>query len=368
DKMRFTVIRDRPKALEAFKRGELDRFNVTQSEYWYDKLPNSDQDVQNGYIAKDVFYNVHPQATYGLYINTTKNFLDNQDVRTGIQYASNFQLVIDKLFRGDYTRKNTSADGFGVFSHPDVTAHPFDIAKAEEYFAKAGFTKRGPDGVLVNDQGERLSFQLTTGYETFKDVLTILREEALKAGLEFRLEVLDSTAGWKKVQEKKHDLMFTAFGTPNVMYPSFWQSLHSDNAYDKAFLEDGSVNPERKIKTQTNNFFILADPEMDAMIDQYRTSGNKEEMIDLSHRIIQREHDLAIYVPGWNEPFYRTAHWRWLRYPEGVGNVKHSEYDWQWFVHWIDEDMKEETLQARQSGETFPVEINVYDKYKDEVQ
>ena len=50
-----------------------------------------------------------------------------------------------------------------------------------------------------HDSGERLSFTLTTGYDNLRDVLTILREQAGKAGLEFRLEVLDGTAAWKKV-------------------------------------------------------------------------------------------------------------------------------------------------------------------------
>ena len=97
----------------------------------------------------------------------------------------------------------TSSDGYGEFTHPTLLAREFDIDKAQEAFARAGFTKRGPDGVLEDATGQRLSFTFSSGYEQYKDVLTILKEEALKAGLELRLEILDSTAGFKKVQEKK---------------------------------------------------------------------------------------------------------------------------------------------------------------------
>tara|TARA_R110002072_G_scaffold36524_3_gene107537 strand:+ start:22380 stop:24323 length:1944 start_codon:yes stop_codon:yes gene_type:complete len=363
DRIHISVIRDTPKVFEAFKRGDLDQFGLNLAEYWYDKLPNDDKDVQNGYIHKSVFYNQHPRPTYGLWMNSHKPLLDSLDVRTGIQHATNWQLVIDKFFRGDYVRMQTSSDGYGEFSHPTLKSRLYDINKAQEYFAKAGFVNRGSDGILVNDKGERLSFTLTTGYESLKDILTIMKEEASKTGLEFRIEVLDSTAGWKKVQEKKHDIAFSALSVSLEMYPRFWETYHSDNAYDNAFLEDGSVNPARTVKTQTNNMEMMAIPEMDQMINTYRASSDKQEMIDLAYKMTQLHHDNASFSPGFYQPFYRVGHWRWIRYPDDF-NVKHSRSPAEYYVQWIDTKMKEETLAAKKNGESFESEINIYDQYK----
>lgn len=363
DRIQMNVIRETPKVFEAFKRGDIDSFGLNISEYWYEKLPDSDPDVQAGYIHKSVFYNQKPRPTYGLWINTSRSLLEDRDIREGIQFATNWDLVIEKFFRGDYSRLDTSSDGYGEFSHPTLKARPFDIELALASFAKAGFTDRGPDGILVNQQGQRLAFTLSTGYEALKDVLTILKEEAAKAGIEFRLEVLDGTAGWKKVQEKKHDIHFSAFNVSLEMYPRFWETYHSDNAYDDAFLEDGSVNPNRKLKTQTNNLEALAIYEMDQMIDAYRASDSKEEMIDLAHRMTQLHHDHASFVPGFYQPFYRVGHWRWFRYPPFF-NHKHSGSAGQYFVHWIDTGMKEETRAAMKSGKKFEPQINVYDQFK----
>jgi microcin C transport system substrate-binding protein len=363
DRVHISVIRDTPKVFEAFKRGDLDQFGLNLAEYWYDKLPNSDEDVQAGFIQKSVFYNQHPRPTYGLWMNSNKPLLDNLDVRSGIQHATNWQLVIDKFFRGDYTRMQTSSDGYGEFTHPTLKSRTYDIDKAQEYFAKAGFASRGPDGILVNDKGERLSFTLTTGYESLKDILTIMKEEASKTGLEFRIEVLDGTAGWKKVQEKKHDIMFSALSVSLEMYPRFWETYHSDNAFDNAFLEDGSVNPERTVKTQTNNMEMIAVRDMDDMISQYRASDDKQEMIKLAHDMTQLHHDYASFSPGFYQPFYRVGHWRWIRYPEDF-NVKHSRSAGEYWVHWIDSELKEETLAAKKSDATFGPEINVFDQYK----
>ncbi|MFT4799031.1 MAG: microcin C transport system substrate-binding protein, partial [Candidatus Azotimanducaceae bacterium] len=363
DRIHISVIRDTPKVFEAFKRGDLDQFGLNLAEYWYDKLPNEDEDVQAGYIHKSVFYNQIPRPTYGLWINSHKPLLNNLDIRTGIQHATNWQLVIDKFFRGDYARLQSSSDGYGEFSHPTLKSRLYDIEKAQDFFAKAGFVNRGPDGILVNENGERLSFTLSTGYESLKDVLTIMKEEASKTGIEYRIEVLDGTAGWKKVQEKKHDISFSALSVSLEMYPRFWETYHSVNAYDNAFLEDGSVNPERTVKTQTNNLEMLALSEMDEMIEAYRASDDKAQMIELAHKMTQLHHDNASFSPGFYQPFYRVGHWRWIRYPDDF-NLKYSRSAGEYYVQWIDTKLREETLEAQENGETFDPEINVFDQYK----
>ncbi|MDA0271917.1 MAG: extracellular solute-binding protein [Proteobacteria bacterium] len=362
DKIHLVVIRDTSKHFEAFKRGDIDQFGLSLAEYWYEKLPDDDSDVASGYIQKAMFYNQHPRPTFGMWINTSKELLNNQDIRVGIQYASNWDLVLEKFFRGDYARMRTSSDGYGEFTHPTLQPREFDINKAQEAFARAGFTQRGPDGILQNEAGQRLSFTFSTGYENYKDILTILKEEALKAGLELRLEVLDSTAGFKKVQEKKHDIHFVAFSVSLEMYPRFWETYHSDNAYDVPYLEDGSVNPDRKVKTQTKNIEPLALPEMDSMIDQYRASSDKQEMMGLAHRMTELHHEHASFVPGFVQSGYRIGYWRWIKYPEGF-NYKHTRRWSELFVHWVDTDIKEETLAAKKSGQQFEPEINYYDQF-----
>lgn len=364
DRIQFTVIRDDAKTFEAFKRGDIDQFGLGLAEYWYEKLPDSDPDVQAGYIHKVMFYNQRPRPNFGLWINTAQPLLDNRDLREGINYATNWDLVIDKFFRGDNTRMNTSHEGFGEFSHPTLKARAFDIDQAQKHFAAAGFTERGADGILVNAEGQRLAFTLSTGYESLRDVLTILREEAAKAGLDLRIEVLDGTVGWKKVQEKQHDIFFTAFGVFLEQYPRFWEHYHSANAYDNAFLEDGSINPERKLKTQTNNLESLAIPEMDELIERYRRSSDRDEMVRLAHQMTELHYEHASFIPGFYQGFFRIGHWRWLRYPEGF-SYKHAQGPGEAFVHWIDTDLKAETEAARREGKRFGPVIPVYDQWKE---
>lgn len=364
DRINLTVIRDGPKRFEAFRAGTHDMFRMDTAELWYDNLPDTDPDVVNGYIHKVTFYNGGPRSPWGLWMNSSRPLLNNVEVRLGIQYAANWDLVIRNYFRGDMERLNTQQDGYPEFTHPTLTARPFDIQKAQEHFANAGFTRRGADGILVNEQGQRLAFTLSTHYERYADVFTILKEEAIKAGLELRIEILDGAAGFRKAQEKQHDIYFLSFVPSVQMYPRFWEYFHSENAYDKAFLEDGSVNPDRKPKPQTNNLQAVADPELDAWIDEYDNSDDKERMIELSHMIQERHHEYASFSPGFVQPFYRAAYWRWVRWPEGF-NFKYTVYPHEMFAFWIDTEMKAETLEARAAGRVFEPHIEVYDQFRE---
>ncbi|MCZ6675138.1 MAG: extracellular solute-binding protein [Verrucomicrobia bacterium] len=362
DRMRFEVIRDSAKAFESFLRGDIDAVKLNLPEYWYDKLPNDSPLITQGYINKYQFYNDKPRPTYGLWINSSKPLLNNRDIRVGINYATNWDLVCEQYFRGDADRMRTSADGYGPFTHPTLKARPFDTDKALEAFAKAGFTKRGPDGVLVNDLGQRLSFDVSTGYESLKDVLTILREEALKAGLEFRVGILEATTAWKKVQEKKHEIHFVAFGVSPEMYPRYKETYHSERAYENAWTEDGQPNPDRKPKTQSNNLQLIAYKELDVIIEAYDNSESVDEMISLAMQMEEFLAEDASFVPGFVLPTMRVGAWRWIDYPEEF-SVKISGEVREYRLDWIDEEKKKETLEAMKKGRTFDPVIKTIKKY-----
>ena len=353
DKRHIRVVRDVAKSFEMFKKGELDAASLTLAEYWYDKLPNNDPLVEKGLVSKAIFYNQRPRPPYAMWINRDKPLLNDRNIRLGIQYASNWQLVIDKYFRGDYQRLNHTAIGYGPFTHPGIKAREFSVDKALEHFAKAGFKERGPDGILVNDAGAKLSVSLTTGYTTLKDALTIIKEEAAKAGLEFRLQIMDNTAGFKLAMEKQHEIHFMAWGYGAEMYPRYWETFHSVNAY----------NPDGSIKTQTNNLNSMNISELDDLIDAYRASTDSSEMIKMAHNMEEIIHNDASVVPAFQIPFYRIGYWRWRQYPDDF-NLMISESSSEFALSWMDVEEKRRTLRALRSDETFEKSIKVYDQYK----
>lgn len=345
---------------ELLRQGKLDFFTTSAltvpPPYWYDK--SDIPEMLNGYIEKYTFYNTYPRITRCVYINASKPMLDNLDVRIGLSYAFNMDKVISVVLRDDASRMQSSFAGYGRFTSPNLRAFPYDAAKAQEHFAKAGFTKRGGDGVLMDAQGRRLSFKLSIGNTPqYIQVALIWKEEALKAGLDLRIEALDFTQLFKQGDQKTHDLILAGFGA-QPPYPSIWQSYHSDNAWE--VLKDGTKKP----KTDTNNFSMTADPELDKLIEQQRKAPNEDEMQRLSWLVEEKVQQLACVIPTWEVPMYRYLHWRWMRFPKD-GNLKITREGLDSFVWWIDEDMKAETKQAMKEGKSFGEVSRVFEQYRE---
>src|SRR5690606_37433450 len=130
-----------------------------------------------------------------------------------------------------------------------------------------------------------------------------------------------------------------------------------DNAYEKA--PDGT----RRIKTNTNNMTLTADPELDKIIDRHERARTLEELETLGHRIEEMLFDLACFIPAWATPWHRCVYWRWVRWPEDY-NVRVSEPPVQAHVHWIDEERLAETRAAMREGRSFPVRDLIFDQYR----
>lgn len=352
DKIIYKLVRDPGKALELFKRGNIDFMPLNGPKTWYEKTEFDA--VFNGYLHKATFYNVYPRVPRGLYINCSRPLLNNRDIRIGLQYATNFQKMIDFDFRGDVVRLNTFTDGFGHFSNKDIVARDFSVEKAAEYFAKAGFTERGEDGVLKNDEGQRLSFTITYPRSPMTSIImTRLKEEAIKAGVEYKLEAMESQAAFAKTQDKKHEICFAGWGVmpPFPRYVGIW---HSSNAYEK-----GTKTP----KPMTNNISVYADPEMDMLAQGIRDATSEDEIAAKTYRAEEILHRDAPWIPGYAVPFERCGYWRWMRWPEGF-NVRQIRDLHSSHVFWIDEEIKEETQRAMRTGETFPEQNLIFDQHR----
>jgi microcin C transport system substrate-binding protein len=368
DQIKVSVIRDNDKAFEIFLKGQIDAFGLAKTEFWYEKLANDHPLVKNGYLTKVTFFNQAPPPSYALRINSQKAPLDNLDIRVGFHHAMNFDIVLERIFRGDFVRMNTVADGFGERSHPNLKAREFSVDKAVDSFTRAGYSTRGKDGILINEKGEKLSIEIMTGYKHFEDVLVVLKEEAKKAGLEIKLKVLEQTAAWKMANEKNHQVIFSAFGTFVELFPRFWEPFHSDNAYqekgDLKYQENGDLKTGLTTKTSTNNFTQTAVREIDHLINQYREEEDLGQITQMSHRLSQMIHDHAVWVPAWKKPWIRAGHWSWLQFPDDWGPKESTDYE-EFQVFWIDTQEKKKILDAMEKGEAFSPQPSVreYKKY-----
>jgi microcin C transport system substrate-binding protein len=341
DKIRIEVIRDDDVALQHFFRGELDAYALGIPERWHEKAVG--EPLNKGYIHKIQFYNDVPREARGMWLNMDVPLLGDKNVRYGIAYAMNYDAVLRTVMRGDYQRLRMPYEGYyWGYSNPTIQPRGFDLALADQYFKDAGWTQRGPDGIRTKD-GQRLEVRVSYASPDLSPQLVLMREEAKKAGLELNLQQLDPSTWGTQLEQKKHEIVMVGFSTG--LTPSFWQHYHSENAH----------------KPQTNNITNMDDPALDKLIDEYENASILDRRLELSHEIQEIVYETADYIPSYKIPYVREAYWRWIKLPESHGTRISSDSITDPFsagLLWIDEDVKKETLEARDAGRAFePVTI-----------
>ena len=350
EKIRIQIIRDDDIARKHFEKGDLDSYHLVRPSLWHEK--SSGKIYQKGYVQKFWGFNQVPQGAGGMWLNTAKPKLSDINVRKGIAHATDFDGMIKKVLRGDYSRQ---PNGMGVgqekFTNELITAPVFDPALAAQYFDKAGFNIVGSDGIRQNDKGEKLTFAITYSARFHTPRLAYLKEQAKLAGMEFTLNLIDGSSAFKYVSEKKHEISFHGMGSSSQ--PHYWEYLHSVNAN----------------KPQTNNFTNYSTPELDKLITEFRSEFSREKREDLSRTIQKIVDDASIIIPGYMVPYTRSAHWRWMRFPAQPMTKKTESLfstgaPSDLGTYWIDLKAKKETLAAMKKGTSYEPVTTINDKYK----
>ena len=333
DFIKFKIIRDENAAFERWKKHEIDTFSLQLPEYWHNKAKYLDI-VEKGYANKIWFYNDAPQPCYLMTFNTSSPPLDDLNLRTALAYSLDMNKMLKTVMRDDYVRSETFHEGYGEYTHPTLKARRYDLKKAEEYFQKAGWGERDSDGIRIKD-GKRL--ELTILYYGAHNTprLLVIKEGALKAGIDFKLESYDGNSVFMAMLDKKHQIGWHGWGAR--FRPQYWGLWHKDNANKK----------------KNNNFSNLNDDQVSEMIIKFRTAKSSKERISLAHKIEERLHDLVPAVPTYKAPYVREGFWRWMKFPEGYGLKNTSEYMTDYGMFWIDQEEKKKILQAKKKGETI---------------
>ncbi len=340
-RVRIKVIRDEEIAYKHFLKGDLDAYGLGQPRFWHERAKGDL--FERGFIHKIWFYNDIPRSPFGLYLNQDNDLFADQHVRYGLAHALNINGMIKKILRGDFERLPSFNVGFGEYSNATIKPRAFNIDQANDYFNKAGWVNRGPDGIRVKDK-QRLSLSITYSSGQHDEKLVFLKEEAKKVGVELILEKLDGSSFFKKLNEKTYQMALLGFG--GGYRPAFWQHFHSDNAH----------------KPQTNNLTNTDNPIIDEKIVAYRAASDEDQRQQLSREINQLVHDQGAFIPGYYAPYTRSAYWRWIKLPEFHATKKNrtvlSPFGATGGLFWIDQAEKDETLSNKNTDKAYtPITI-----------
>jgi peptide/nickel transport system substrate-binding protein len=195
---RIHRIADGDAQLNLFLAGELDLFAPRT----LDDIGVINVAIQNGDIDATVIEGYGGAASNQFLVfnwNLASNpFLQsvfrNVDFRRAMWHLVDRDTIIDLVYGGAAEPMHTGVYLPNEFWLDDsVTTYDYDPERASELLARAGFSRRDAQGILVDDQGRRLSFRLVTnaGNAQREQIIQIFADTAREVGVDVVTEPLD---------------------------------------------------------------------------------------------------------------------------------------------------------------------------------
>jgi peptide/nickel transport system substrate-binding protein len=202
------IVPNQDVAYEDMKTGQTDTAPITPDKLAEAKtLPNIN------------VYEWWPAAATWSYVglNTRQGFVTSDvNVRHGLSYAVQKQLLVDKVMLGQAKRQCSVYPDTAWVYNPNVECYTYDKDKALAAFAQAGYTLQG--GKLVDKSGKQLQLKLIYGPNTSqtRELMAIsVQNDLRQIGIEVNIQALEWSSFLQAIQAAQPDW---------DMYIGAWQS------------------------------------------------------------------------------------------------------------------------------------------------
>ena len=336
DRIKYVVIRDEELIYEKFKAGEIDYYEVGAARRWVEDVPR-ERIVKQGWVKRRKVYNQQPVGFSGLCFNMRRPPFDDVRVREAFALLLNREMLMEKLFYGEYEYTNSIFPGRDWGSGTERPRVEFDPDRAEELLAEAGYRTRDAEGYLLGPNGKRLEVTLEYANQGWERIWLPLREAYEDAGVRFELKLIDGSTLTKRVSERQFKVHHQGWGA--LLFPNpetSWSSSLADKPYN-------------------NNIPGFADERVDELCRAYNLAATREEQKRITREIDTIVCGLHPYAFLWHSAYFRILCWDRFGHPDSYVTRVGQSFDDQVILLWWFDPVKEERLRAAMaSGTTLP--------------
>ncbi|WP_067841975.1 glutathione ABC transporter substrate-binding protein [Amphibacillus sediminis] len=215
--------------------------------------PLSPSDVSRVEAADGMFVNIQPSVSLSyIGFNVQKEPFDDVRVRQAISMAIDKDGIINGIYDG-YGVPAIGPLAPTVFGYDDsVSGLEYDVEKAKELLAEAGYADGFSTTIWTNDNRERM------------DAAIYVQAELEKIGVDVEIEVLEWGAYLENTAAGEHD-----------MFVLGWSTVTGDADYGMFALFHSSMFGE------PGNRSFLANDKLDDLLTQARQTSDSDERLDL---------------------------------------------------------------------------------------
>lgn len=212
-------------------------------------------------------YEIPSLTCWYISMNMNKEPFNNPLVREALSYAIDRQLIIDTINAGS----GQPADAIiapGVFGYYSTGVREYDPEKAKELLAEAGYPDGFETSLWVNDNQSRI------------EMCQAMQNMFQQIGVECAVEVLEFGSFISRTTAGEHDMAY--FG---------WTTSSADADYSYYSLEHSTQ------QGAAGNRSFIADPEVDALIEEARTNSDEATRTELYKELAIKLDEINNNIP-----------------------------------------------------------------------
>lgn len=330
DVMRYDYYRDGNVALEAFKAGQYDYRLENSAKNWatgYD-FPA----LRQGLVTKEVLPNQRSTGMQAFVYNNRRPIFADAKVREALAYAWDFEWTNARIFFGAYSRtesyfSNSELASTGLPEGDELAVlEPFRSQLPPEVFTKtyraprtdgsgdarenllialrmlqeAGWRVRPNDGVMLDKQGNPVSFEILLIQPEFERIVGPFAGNLKRLGIEARIRTVDTAQYQNRLDGRDFDMIVSGWGqslSPGNEQASYWTSEAADM--------QGS-----------RNLAGIKNPVVDALVEQIIAAPDRASLIARTKaldRVLLWGHYV---IPQYHAKGDRVAYWSKFSRPE----------------------------------------------------
>lgn len=335
--IKFVAVAEDNLARERVKKGDLDLLLITEAKYWVRELtPDQVMQLQRGWLVKRKVHNDQPNGLQGFVFNTREAPFNDLRLRQAFSLLMDRQTLIRKLFFDQYLHNDSYYPG-GVYENPDNPKIRHDPQRAIRLLEAAGYTLLDRDGVRMNEERERLEFDLMTPESAASErLLTVVQEQLLRGGIKLNLKPTTFSTRVKMLNDRKFHLYYGAW--TGSLFPDPRSSWHSEFA----------LGPD------TGNHPGVMDPFIDSLCEAYDVTFDQDERVRQIRAIDRRLMDGFYVAHAWYGPYERLLYWNKFGMPQ---RVLSRTYDYRDLIRlwWYDPERHRALREAIREDRALPV-------------
>jgi len=273
DKIIFKFVTDFNTALSLAKNGELDVIS---------KIPWSEYvKLKDDQLIKDQFNLETPATITYRYIafNTNNTKLEDKRVRQALDHLFDREQIFETVYYGTKNPVIGPIHPSKPYYNNDLQVRNFSIEKAVSLLKEAGWTDTDGNGIVdkvVDGEKIEMEFDIIYGvnFSDFTSLLTIYKDQAIKAGVKINAKTLDSQAYFKTLRGRSFDAIVSI---------AQWYTIDKD-IHSRFHTKGGQ------------NYGSYSNPDLDVVIDKIRRSVDNPELPDLYKQAQAFIHDDAANI------------------------------------------------------------------------